>query len=159
MVKKFIDFLRMDWGEDDVWVKRTITTDMKLLSAHNYNLLMGESGPQDLAVAYHEYDGKGILFLPDYEEYTVAIYACDVDGSTLSIDELKEGIKSGLKDGDALWEITSGSGYEQLVSEEEAKQFGFSEEDWKDIDNRYDDLMNALDFHTFEVDVHGTVID
>ena len=156
MVKKFIDSLRMDWDEDDVWVKRTITADMKLMSAHDYNMLMGESDPQDLAVAFHEYDGKGILFLPDYEEYTLAIYAGDADGSTLSLDELKEGIKSGLEDGDAFWEITGG--YEQLISEEEAKQFGFSEEDWKDIDNRYDDLVNALDFHTIETDVHGNVV-
>lgn len=156
MVKKFIDSLRMDWDEDDVWVKRTITADMKLMSAHDYNMLMGESDPQDLAVAYHEYDGKGILFLPDYEEYTLAIYAGDADGSTLSLDELKEGIKSGLEDGDAFWEIAGG--YEQLISGEEAKQFGFSEEDWKDIDNRYDDLVNALDFHTIETDVHGNVV-
>lgn len=156
MVKKFIDSLRMDWDEDDVWVKRTITADMKLMSAHDYNMLMGESDPQDLAVAFHEYDGKGILFLPDYEEYTLAIYAGDADGSTLSLDELKEGIKSGLEDGDAFWEIADG--FEQLISEEEAKQFGFSEEDWKDIDNRYDDLVNALDFHTIETDVHGNVV-
>lgn len=156
MVKKFIDSLRMDWDEDDVWVKRTITADMKLMSAHDYNMLMGGSDPQDLAVAYHEYDGKGILFLPDYEEYTLAIYAGDADGSTLSLDELKEGIKSGLEDGDAFWEITDG--YEQLISEEEAKQLGFSEEDWEDIDNRYDDLVNALDFHTIETDVHGNVV-
>lgn len=156
MVKKFIDSLRMDWDEDDVWVKRTITADLKVMSAHDYNMLMGESDPQDLAVAFHEYDGRGILFLPDYEEYTLAIYAGDADGSTLSLDELKEGIKSGLEDGDAFWEIAGG--YEQLISEEEAKQLGFSEEDWKDIDNRYDDLVNALDFHTIETDVHGNVV-
>lgn len=156
MVTKFIDSLRMDWNEDDVWVKKTITSDMKLMSAHNYNMLMGESKPQDLAVAFQGYGDKGILFLPDYDEYEVAIYVGDVDGATLSLDELKEGIKSGLEDGDALWEIVGG--YEQLISEEEAKQFGFTEEDWADITNRYDDLVNALGFQTVDVDIHGNVV-
>lgn len=156
MVTKFIDSLRMDWNEDDVWVKKTITSDMKLMSAHNYNMLMGESSPQDLAVAFQGYGDKGILFLPDYDEYEIAIYAGDADGTTLPLDELKEGIKSGLGDGDALWEIVDG--YEQLISEDEAKQFGFTEEDWEDINNRYDDLVNALGFQTVDVDIHGNVV-
>lgn len=157
MVKKFIDSLRMDWNEDDVWVKRTITTDMKLMSAHDYNMLLGESKPQDLAVAYQEYEGKGILFLPDYAEYALAIYACDVDGHILSVDELKEGIKSGLADGDALWEIANG--YDWLDSGEEAEQLGFSEKDWADISNRYSDLEKALGFDVTVYDIHGNVVD
>lgn len=156
MVTKFIDSLRMDWDEDDIWVKRTITTDMKLMSAHNYNMLMGDSKPQDLAVAFQGYGDKGILFLPDYAECEVAIYAGDADGNTLSLDELKQGIKSGLEDGDALWEIVDG--YEQLTFGDEAEQLGFTEEDWEDITNRYDDLVNALGFDTIDVDIHGNVV-